>query len=119
MVSAHVENRSGLDQRPYLGLLQVIQGVEIGGAEVGNHAAVLVVGTSDEDGATARRRLGVDTVLDAEANLVVAVAQRGSVLVVTHTADKNDAVGRQHVLGPASRVLSRATRHHDGVIVAK
>jgi len=119
VVSAHVKDGRAFDQRPNLRLLQVVQGVEIGRAEVGDHAAVLVVVAGDEDGAAAGGRLGIDAVLDAEADLAVAVAQRGSVLVVAHTAQKDDAVGRQYVLGATGGVLRRAAWHHDGVMVAK
>ena len=73
----------------------------------------------DDDGAPARGLRGVDPVLDAQAHLVVAVAQDCRVLVVAHAADVDDAVGRQQILCSARRVLRRPARHRDGIILGE
>ena len=72
-----------LDESPDLGLLKVAKVVAVGGAELGAHAAVRA---GDDDAATTRLLLGVDTVLDTEANLLNGIVQDGSVLVVADTA---------------------------------
>lgn len=107
MVATNVEYLSVLNQAPDLGLFQVVQAVVVGGSQVGAHAAVVA---GDDDAAAARGLRGLDAVLDAQAGLLARVLEDGGVLVVADAAQVHDAVGRQHVLRAARRVLRRAAR---------
>lgn len=116
VVAADVVGLGVLDEGPDLGLLEVLDVVVVGGAELGAHAAVVA---RDDDAAAARLLLGVDAVLDAQADLLDGVVQDGGVLIVANAAEVDDAVGREHVLGAAGRVLGRAAGDQLGVVVVE
>lgn len=116
MIAADVVEVGVLGEGPDLGALEVVDVVEVGGGEVGAERAVVV---GDDDGAAAGGGLGVDAVLDAQADLLDGVAQDGGVLVVADAAEVDDAVRRQQVLGAAGRVLGRAARDQLGVVVVE
>lgn len=116
VVAAHIVRLGTLDQGPHLGLLQVVEVVVVGGAELGAHAPVVA---GDDDAAAAGGHGGVDAVLDAQADLLDGVVQDGGVLVVTDAAGEDDAVGREHVLGAPGRVLRRAAGDQLGVVVVE
>ena len=90
MVTADIVSLGLLDQSPDLGLLEVVEVVVVGGAELGAHAPVVA---GDDDATGAGGDLGVDAVLDTEAGLLDGVVQDGGVLVVADTADECNAVG--------------------------
>ena len=116
MVAADVVGLCVLDEGPDLWLLEVLDVVVVGGAELGAHAAVVA---RDDDTAAARLLLGVDAVLDAQADLLDGVLQDGGVLVVADAAEVDNAVGREDVLGTAGRVLRRAACDQLGVVVVE
>lgn len=116
MVAADVVKVGVLGEGPNLGALEVLDVIEVGGAEVGAEGAV---GVGDDDATAAGGRLGVDAVLDAQADLLDGVAQDGGVLVVADAAEVDDAVRGQQVLGATGRVLRRAARDQLGVVVVQ
>jgi len=91
VVATDIVDLGVLNKSPDVRALEVLQVIVIGGAQVSDHGAVV---TSDDDAAAAGRDLGVDAVLDAQASLVACLAQDGSILIVTSTANVDDAVGR-------------------------
>lgn len=105
-----------LDELPDLGLLQVVQVVVVGSTEVGAQASVVA---SDDGTAAASLLLGVDAVLDTEASGLDGVVEDGRVLVVAGTADVDDAVGREDVLGTSGAVLGSAASDELGIIVVQ
>ncbi len=105
-----------LGKLPDLGLLEMFDVVEVGGAEVG---AERTVRAGDDGAAAAGGGVGVDAVLDAQADLLDGVPQDGGVLVVADAAEVHDAVRRQHVLGAAGRVLRRAAGDQLRVVVVQ
>jgi hypothetical protein len=105
-----------LDELPDLGLLQVIQVVVVGSTEVGAQASVVA---SDDSTAAASLLLGVDAVLDAEASGLDGVVEDGRVLVVAGTADVDDAVGREDVLGTSGAVLGSTAGDELGIVVVE
>ena len=116
MVASDVVDLGVLHEGPDLGLLQVVEVIVVGGAEVGAERAVVA---GDDDAAAARGVLVVDAVLDAEAGGLDGVAQDGGVLVVADAAEVDDAVGGQEVLGAAGRVLGGAAGDELGVVVVE
>lgn len=114
--AANVVDARVLDQGPDLGLLQVVDVVVVGGPEISAQASVMA---GDDDAAAARLLLGVDAVLDTQAGGLDGVVQDGRVLVVTGASKVDDAVGGQHVLGAAGRVLSGAAGDELGVVVVE
>ena len=116
VIAANVVNLGLLHQLPDLGLLQVLEVVVVRRAELGAHASVVA---GDDDTAAAGGHLGVDAVLDAQADLLDGVLQDGGVLVVADAAEVDNAVGREDVLGTAGRVLRRAACDQLGVVVVE
>lgn len=116
VIAADVVEVGVLGEGPDLGAPEVVDVVEVGGGEVGAEGAVVV---GDDDAAAAGGGLGVDAVLDAQADLLDGVAQDGGVLVVADAAEVDDAVRGQQVLGAARRVLRRAARDQLGVVVVQ
>lgn len=116
VVAADVVELGVLNEVPDLGALEVVEVVVVGGGEVGAEAAVVA---GDDDAAAAGGVLGVDAVLDAQADLLDGVAQDAGVLVVAHAAQVHDAPGAQHVRGAARRVLRRAARDQLRVVVVQ
>lgn len=116
MVTTNVEHLSVLHQAPNLGLLQVVQPVVVGSAQIGAHAAVVA---SNDHTTSASRLRGLDAVLDTQTGLLDGVAQDGGVLVVADTAQVDDAVVREQVLGAAGRVLGRAAGDQLRIVVVE
>lgn len=116
MEPANVVEVGVLGELPDLGLLEMLNVVEVGGAEVG---AERPVHAGDDGAAAAGGGLGVDAVLDAQADLLDGIAQDGGVLVVAHTAEVDDAVRRQDVLGATGRVLGGATGNELRVVIVE
>lgn len=114
MVAANVVDVGVLDQAPDLGLLEVVEAVVVGGAEVGAHAAVVA---GDDDAAAAGGLGRLDAVLDAQAGLLDGVLEDGGVLVVADAAEVDDAIVGQQVLGAAGRVLGGAAGDELGLVV--
>jgi hypothetical protein len=116
VVSTDVVELSRLDQLPDVITLQVLEIVVVRSTEIGAQTAVVA---SNDDTTLAGGNLGVDTVLDAEADLLDGVLQDGGVLVITDTAQVDDGVGGQDVLGAAGRVLGGTTGDELGVEVGQ
>lgn len=116
METADIVQVGVLDELPDVVTLQVVQAVVVGGAEVGDQAAVVA---GDDGAAAAGGDVGLDAVLDAEAGGLDGVVEDGRVLVVTGTAEVDDAVGGQHVLGAAGRVLGGAAGDQLGIVVGQ
>lgn len=116
MVTADVVVLGALDQLPDVLPLQVLEVVVVGSTQVGAETAVVA---GDDDTAASSGNLGVDAVLDAEADLLDGVAEGGGVLVVANTAEVDDAVGGQDVLGTAGGVLGGTTSNQLSVVVAQ
>lgn len=116
VVATDVVVLGALDQLPDVLSLQVLEVVVVGSTQVGAETAVVA---GDDDTAASGGHLGVDAVLDAEADLLDGVAEGGGVLVVANTAEVDDAVGGQDVLGTAGGVLGGTTGNQLGVVVAQ
>ncbi|KAL1838012.1 hypothetical protein VTJ49DRAFT_3135 [Mycothermus thermophilus] len=116
VIATDVVGLSVLNKRPDIRPLQVLKVIVVGSSQLGAHAAVVA---SDNDTATTRGHLGVDAVLHAQAGLLAGVAQDGGILVVAGTAEVDDAVGRQNVLGAAGRVLGGAAGDQLGIVVVE
>lgn len=116
MVPANVVDISVLNQAPDLRLLQVVQIIVVGCAQICAHTPV--VARDDHTAPTGRLR-GLDTVLDAQAGLLDGILKDGGVLVVANTAEVHDAVVGQQVLGTASGVLGGAAGDQLGLVVVE
>ncbi len=116
VVASDVVGLGVLHKLPNLGLLQVLEVVVVGSAELGAHASVV---SGDDNTAATSGLLGVDAVLDAETNLLDGIAQDGRVLVVTDSSNEYNAVRRQDVLGTARGVLCRSAGNQLGLVVAE
>lgn len=116
MVATDIDDLGALSERPDLGLLQMLEVVVVRGVERGAERPVVA---GDDDTTPSSGNLGVNAVLDAEADIADSVVQNGGVLVVTDTTDIDDAVGGQHVLGAAGRVLGRTASDQLGVVVVQ
>ena len=116
MVAADVDDLGALSERPDLGLLQVLEVIVVRGIERGAQRPVVA---GDDNTAPPSGHLGVNAVLDTEADVADGIVKDGGVLVVADTADVDDAVGGQHVLGAAGRVLGRAASDQLGVVVVQ
>lgn len=116
MIAADVVDVGALDEAPDLGLLEMVQAVVVGGAQVGAETPVVA---GDDDAAAAGGLGGLDAVLDAEAGLLDGVLEDGGVLVVADAAQVDDAVVRQDVLGAAGGVLSSAAGDELGLEVVQ
>lgn len=96
-----------LDQRPNLGLLEVLKLVLVGSSEVGAHAAVV----ASDDNTTLTGGLGlVDTVLGVDTGLLASLLEDLTVLVLTDTTDVDNGVLREHVLRKLSISIMGITR---------
>lgn len=116
MIASDIVRLSALDEGPDLGFLQVLDIVVVGCAKLSAHTPVVA---RDDDAAAAGFHLGVDAVLDSQADLLDGIVQDGRVLVVTDTAGEHDAVGRQHVLRTPGGVLGSAASNQLGVVVVE
>lgn len=106
MVASNVVNLSVLNEAPDLGLLQVVEVVVVSGTEISAETAVVA---GDDNTTATGGLLLVDTVLDTETGGLDGIMQDSGVLVITDTAEVNDAVVRQDVLGTTGGVLSGTT----------
>lgn len=95
VVTTHVVDLSLLDERPDVGLLQVVELVLVGSGKVGAHAAVVA---GDDDTALAGGLSIVDTVLGVDTSLLAGLLQDLAVLVVADAANVDDGVVREQVL---------------------
>lgn len=116
VVTTDVVDVCALDEAPDLGLLQVVEAVVVGGAQVGAETPVVA---GDDDAAAAGGLGGLDAVLDAEAGLLDGVLEDGGVLVVADAAQVDDAVVGQDVLGAAGGVLGGAASDELGLEVVQ
>lgn len=116
MVATDIDDLGALGERPDLGLLQVLQVIVVRGIERGAQRPVVA---GDDNTAPPSGHLGVNAVLDTEADVADSIVQNGGVLVVADTTDVDNAVGGEHVLGAAGRVLGRAASDQLGVIVVQ
>ena len=95
MVTTDIVNLSLLDQRPDLGLLQVLNLVLIRGSQMRAHAAVV---TGDDDTALARGLGLIYTVLGMHTGLLACLLENVGVLVATNAADVEHRVFGEDVL---------------------
>jgi hypothetical protein len=116
VVTADVVDLGALDEAPDLWLLQVIQVVVVGGAQVGAETPVVA---GDDDPAAAGGLRGLDTVLDAEAGLLDGILEDGGVLVIADTAEVHDAVVGENVLGATGGVLGGTAGDELGLVVVQ
>lgn len=116
MVTTDVDHLGALSQRPDLGLLQVLQVVVVRGAQEGAERPVVA---GDDNTALARADLLVNAVLDPQADGTDGVLEDGGILVVADTADVDDAVGGQDVLGATGGVLGGTTGDQLGLVVGE
>lgn len=116
MVTADIVDLGALNEAPDLGLLEVVQVVVVRGAQVGAETPVVA---GDDDAAAAGGLGGLDAVLDTEAGLLDGVLEDGGVLVVADTAQVDDAVVGQDVLGSAGGVLGGAAGDELGLEVVQ
>jgi hypothetical protein len=73
----------------------------------------------DDDTAAAGGLGGLDAVLDAEAGLLDGILEDGGVLIVTNTAEVDDAVVREDVLGATGGVLGGTAGDELGLVVVQ
>lgn len=95
VVATDVVDLSLLNERPDMGLLQVLNLVLVGSGEVSAHAAVV---TGDDDTALAGGLHIVDTVLGVDTSLLAGLLQDLAILVLTDAADVDNGVVREQVL---------------------
>lgn len=99
VVTTDVVELGLLDQRPDLGLLEVLKLVLVGGSEVGAHAAVV----ASDDNTTLTSGLGlIDAVLGVDTGLLASILEDVTELVLTDTTDVDNGLLREHVLGTLS-----------------
>ena len=101
---------------PDIRTLEMGEVVVVRSSEVSAEAAVVA---GDDDATATGRLLGVNAVLNAEADLADGIAEDGGVLVVADAAEVHDTVGRQDVLRAAGRVLGGAARDQLRVVVVQ
>lgn len=95
VVTTDVVELGLLNQRPDLGLLEVLNLVLVGSSEVGAHAAVV----ASDDNTTLTSGLGlIDTVLGVNTGLLASLLEDITELVLTDTTDVDNGLLRQHVL---------------------
>lgn len=116
MVPANIVGLGILNESPDIGALEMLEVVVVGCAQLGAHAAVVA---GDDDAAATRGDLGVDAVLDAQTGLLAGIAEDGGVLVVAGTAQVDDAVVRQDVLGTTGGVLGSTAGDQLGIVVVE
>jgi hypothetical protein len=95
VVATDVVELSLLDQRPDVGLLQVLNLVLVGSSEVGAHAAVVA---SDNNTALASGLSLVHTVLGVDTSLLAGFLQDVTELVLANAANVDDGVLGEQVL---------------------
>lgn len=95
VVATDVVELSLLDQRPDVGLLQVLNLVLVGSSEVGAHAAVVA---SDNNTALASGLSLVHTVLGVDTSLLAGLLQDVTELVLANAANVDDRVLGEQVL---------------------
>lgn len=95
VVATDVVDLGLLDQRPDLGLLEVLNLVLVGSSKVGAHAAVV----ASDDNTTLTGGLSlIDTVLGVDTGLLASLLEDVTVLVLTDTTDVDNGLLREHVL---------------------
>lgn len=116
VVATNVVDIGVLNEAPDLGLLQVVNIVVVGGTKVGAETAVV---TGDNNTATAGLNGGVDTVFDTETSSLDSIAENGRVLVLAGTAEVDDAVLGEDVLGTTGTVLGGTTSNQLSFVVVE
>lgn len=114
MVSTNVEDLGTLNVLPDLGLLQVVDIVEVRSGKVGAERAVVA---GDDNTATASRSLLIVAVQRLDAGLLVDFLKCLAVLVLANAANVYSRVLREDVLCTAGRVLGSSTGDEHGVVV--
>jgi hypothetical protein len=95
-----------LNEVPDVGLLKVLELVLVGGSKVGAQAAVV----ASDDGTTLSSGLGlVHTVLGVDTGLLTGLLEDLTVAVLANTANVEDGVIREQVLGTTGSVLGSTT----------
>lgn len=95
VVTANVVDLGLLNQRPDVGLLQVLNLVLVGSGKVGAHAAVV----AGDDNTTLSSGLDiVNAVLGVDTGLLAGLLEDIAVLVLANTTNVDDRVIGQHVL---------------------
>lgn len=106
VVTTDIVDLGLLDQRPDLGLLEVLNLVLIGSSKVGAHAAVV----ASDDNTTFTGGLGlIDTVLGVDTSLLASLLEHVTILILTDTAYVDNGLLRKHVLGALSISMSEIT----------
>jgi hypothetical protein len=95
MVSTNIEHLRVLHQLPHLGLLQVLDLVQVRGGEIGAKRAVVA---SDDNTAAACGRLVVVSVLGAHASVSGDLLEGFAVAVAADAADVDGGGGGEDVL---------------------
>lgn len=103
-----------LNELPDLRALEMVNVVEVGGSKVGDQAPVVA---GDDGTAPAGGGVGVDAVLDPQADLLDGIAEDVSVLVVADTTKVDDAVRREYVGSSTGGVLGGTTSNQLGIVV--
>lgn len=116
MIATNVVNVGILDQAPDLGLLQVVQAIVVGGAQIRAHTPVVA---RDDHTTPARRLRWLDAVFNAQTSLLNGIFENGGILVVANAAQVHNAVVRQEVLGSAGSVLGGTTGDQLGLVVVE
>lgn len=116
MEATDVVDLGVLNQAPDLGLLQVVEVVVVGGTQVGAKGSVVA---GDDGAAAASLLLGVDAILDSQASGLDGIVEDGGILVVTGTADVDDTVGGEDVLGTSGAVLGSTAGDELGIVVVE
>lgn len=114
--TADVEDIGVLGESPDLGLLQVVEVIVVGSVKGGAERPVVA---GDDGAAPAGRGLGVDAVLDPQANGLNGITEDSGILIIADAAEVDDAVGGEDVLGSAGGVLGSAAGEELGVVVVQ
>lgn len=114
VVAADVVDFGALDVLPDLGLLQVVDIVEVGGSKVGAERAVVA---GDYDTAASGRSLLVVAVQRLDAGLLVDLLKSLTILVLTDAANVDGGVLGEDVLRAAGGVLCSSTGNEHGIVV--
>lgn len=95
VVATNVVDLGLLNERPDLGLLEVLDLVLVGSSEVGTHAAVV----ASDDNTTLASGLGlIDTVLGVNTGLLASLLEDVTVLVLTDATDVNNGLIGEQIL---------------------
>jgi hypothetical protein len=114
VVATDVEELGALDVFPDLGLLQVVDVVQVRGGKVGAQRAVVA---RDDDTASAGGGLLVVAVDGLDTSLLVDVLERLAVLVLADAANVDGRLLGEDVLCTTGRVLGSSTGNEHGVVV--